>query len=344
MARAYVVGTVATISLLEFTDKLDWRNMMKLKTLTLATGFALSAMSVAGVAQASALATSVLDVTNFTISGASGQLKTSDFVGIVSTDTADISATLGATTDAQLNLSSPGTGIDTVAPVSVGTVVPAYTNNSFAVYTNPPQGTFTLADQLIVGSPIDGGTAHAGQASYVSLLAAPADGSATANNGLNSSFVFTLASAGSITLGFDARAYLEAFTSNDSLFPTSASSQYSLTFAIDAPNGNVFKWSPDGTTNLGTGVLSELDPFSLNEAISANSPFPFTGAFFRGASLGNANTGTFSATSLLLAASIPYTFTIRSTATADATTVPEPATLALLGLGLVGLGLSRRRA
>ena len=65
----------------------------KLKTLTVATGLALSVMS--GVAQANSLATSVLDITGFTIKYTGGaQVDKSNFSLLTISDSADISAAL----------------------------------------------------------------------------------------------------------------------------------------------------------------------------------------------------------------------------------------------------------
>ena len=300
----------------------------------------------AGSVQADALAVSVLQINNLIFSQGGTALDITDFTkGITYTSTADISAQLGNTIDSPgLQQTNSASTID-MAPACVG-ACPAIVDNAFPILSSTfgnPSSQFAAADQNQVGSPITGLLpppvgADIESAAYVSLIGQDA-GSSTGNNNLNSSWAFSNVS-GTIDVDFDATAYLEAFVSSDSLFPSFATASYSVSFSlteVDTVTGV--------STLLDDWVVGNeaSDPFTLNTTRSANSPV-FNGIpLFAGSALGAANTGHFTYTTQALVATNLYQLSARATTNADATMVPEPGMIALLGAGLLGLGFSRKR-
>lgn len=310
----------------------------------------------AGFAQASVLATSMIDMTNFVIKDSNGNVVTQgNQINVTNfASNADQDVVLGA---ASLSNTNPGsaTSID-FNPICVGSGCnPILPNNTFPVLTGPAATDYSAADQLESGSPIGGlpnfpgpAGAHVANGSYVGIANTSTAGSANSNNGLNVQAIITANLNGALTFEFNARAYQEAFVGADEKVSigTFADTNYSFGFTLtDILTGaEVFSWRPDGVVGTIAVGVETADAVNLNDNCSAQP----TGIIdFRNTcgnhAAGVASSGFFSASTLALTAGRLYQLNAFINTDVNAARIPEPTMLGLMGLGLLGFGMSRKR-
>lgn len=332
--------------------------MKQLNKISLAiAGICSMAAVLPGAAQAGALATSTLEMSNFKILHTNGVVyDISDFTGIVPSSQANIAATYNGVSDSDAGGPTPTGQID-LSPVCVGPGCPGVINNLFPALTaNPVGSNFVAADQVEFGSPVEGqfaGTppvaipagATVKSGSWASLTGNSAGpNAASATNQLTSEWTFTMLQADSMTFVFDASIYQESFLSADNLFPAAANTSSQFFFKIVEANTNkkVFDFTPDGFAGNEFGANLVTDSVNLNDATAVLAPFNGQLTNF-GTTPGNKLSGSFSATTNLLTAGVKYRLDATLKTTAAATNnVPEPGALALLGIGLLGLAASKR--
>jgi len=282
-------------------------------------------------ANAGVLASSAFTITDFSISNSTTgtQLTAADFNTFFATSNANVDVDLngGAVSDGSGFNGGLVSSTDLLS-VCVGNCSMTPAENNFDVLTAPTSGNFSYSDQFLVNAPFVSGTelgATMQLRSDVSLVGS-GEGSASSNQGLDSTFLFSLENPLTIAFDFFADLQLRAFTDPGTMFPSNAQASASFHITIsDLANNTVYDF--DG---LGEETVCDLD-------VTRNRNAPFNGLNSYSC------VDTFSDTTGVLAANTVYQLSIRQDTAADALLIPEPGTIALIGAGLFGLGIARRR-
>lgn len=295
-----------------------------------------AAMGMSGAANAGVLASTTFSITNFLLSNSvtGTTLALSDFNTLVATnnggDAASLTGAGSAGNTFNLPITNPATDL---LRACVGACGSAPAENNFVVLAPPPSAQFVNGDQQLIGTAINlgGGTtgANARLRSDVSLTGTGI-GSANADVGLNSSFIFSLTSNVTIGVNFDGTISLVSFTDAGTAFPGNAQTSTALSVLLTrADNGaTVFNFNNAASA---TGNCNE----GLNRTLNRNAPFNGLSSY--------SCSGHFSAVTPTLLAGTAYQLSIRQNVNADASLIPEPGVLSMLGLGLLGMGAALRK-
>ena len=300
-------------------------------------------------AQAGSLAQGTLTISNLIFSKLVGTTKTtlavSDFSFLNIVDSTNLNPSLNGTNNGATFMTASGIPLGQHTQC-VASSCPAFLNPG-SPYSNipvPAAGNGSLASSNLVGSPISGfflpttpptpiPSPALAQTAALSELTSTGFADSASVLRLQTAFTFSLASAQTLFIDFDALVHLIANIDLGS-GSSQASSAWSVNIVNNTTGATVFNWVPNGGAGGITGGTEINDDCNLGNTVGLFSSI--------GTNQYNCS-GHEQASTSLLGATL-YTLTLRhETDSAVTLVVPEPETLMLMGLGLAGLAFSQRR-